>query len=197
MTCTSTFIASNSFKKSTQFLLRKCSSCGTTRKGKQDFLSKKTNLQGKKINNVAICDSLIHRSDRGNVNDGMNIKFSLCQSQGGKVIQKSQGRCSPCGHMSISLWSGEQINICNKGIDISLRLKGLIRCQRLCYVYCRGYIKVICVSWSVIFCATCRKTGWVQGTPMLVLSVSFPVTLLSNFHFLEKLCLDSKIIMLF
>lgn len=49
----------------------------------------KNNPQGKKINNMATCDSSIHRSDGRNFNEGMNIKFSLCQSQGGKVIQRA------------------------------------------------------------------------------------------------------------
>lgn len=38
---------------------------------------------------MATCDSLIHRSDEGNVNDAMNIKFYPRQSRGGKVIQKA------------------------------------------------------------------------------------------------------------
>lgn len=60
------------------------------------------------MSNVATCDSLIHRSDGGNVSDGMNTKFFPFQSQEGKVIQKAS---ADVHHVvtCLFLWSGKHI----------------------------------------------------------------------------------------
>lgn len=60
------------------------------------------------MSNVATRNSLIRRSDGGNVSDGMNTKFFLFQNQEKKVIQ----RASADVHHVVTrlfLWSGEQI----------------------------------------------------------------------------------------
>jgi len=95
------------------------------------------------VSNVAACDSLICRSDGGNVSDGMNTKFFPFQSQGG-VIQRGSAdvhRVVTC----LFSWSGEQI------IWLVSILWDLIRYQCLSCIYWSGYVEVICVSCSPYF----------------------------------------------
>lgn len=84
------------------------------------------------------CNSLIRRSEGGNISDGMNTKFFPFQSQGGKVIQTA----SADGHHVVTrlffvVWRTGRIASINTYQDLT-------RCPSC--VYLSGYIKIICVS---------------------------------------------------